>query len=426
MKMETIKAERIKEEAKSSNIIEKKKKILMLIPNLDFGGAQKVFHELSLFLSYRYEVCEGVFNFDYGHAFPTGNRIFPLDVPAGRNPLDKLIQFIRRCRKYRILKDQEDARVSISHMEGANYVNILSGGKSKNIIVEHGSKLAHDKNRRGFIGWLRRKVLIAGIFRRADHVVVVSQGIKKELVDYFHLPEEKVTVINNSFDIIRITTLAEEPIAARYQAIYTKSVIITSGRLAEQKNQAPLLDIIALIKEKVNSSLIILGEGHLKDELLRQAHKLGLSTYEDEDDEQVIPENLDVYFLGYQQNPFKFIAKADLFVLPSDWEGFPLALCEAMICGVPVVSTDCPTGPREILAPGTNGQYNLIAPEHAPYGILMPALTNQANINIWAIEIVEVMHNDALRKFYSNKGEERMHDFSQERIIEKWIDVIES
>jgi glycosyltransferase involved in cell wall biosynthesis len=403
--------------------MDKRKKVLMLIPNLDFGGAQRVFYDLSVFLSKRYDICESVFNFDYGHAYPTQNKVVSLNVPGGESTVAKLINFIRRCRGYRGLKNKEKADVSISHMEGANYVNVLSGGYSRNIVVEHGSKLAYDENRFGFTGWLRRKILISSILRHADHVVVVSRGIKKELVENFNIPDKMITVVNNSFDLVRIESLAKEPLSEKFLSIYEKPVIITSGRLAEQKNQLPLLDVLKRVKDKLPCRIIFLGEGHLKLQLIDYAQKLGLRVVMY--DGQGKLDDADVYFLGFQENPFNFIANADIFTLPSAWEGFPLALCEAMISGVPVMSTDCRTGPREILAPETEDLFELKTSEHASYGILMPLFTEKTSLDCWSSEIIALLKNSELKNHYKKKGKERMLDFGFERVMKKWINVIE-
>lgn len=104
--------------------------------------------------------------------------------------------------------------------------------------------------------------------------------------------------------------------------------------------------------------LAILGRGELEDYLKQLACEMDLEK--------------DVYFLGFQKNPFKFISKSKIYVFPSLYEGFPNALCEAMACGVTVISSDCKSGPREILAPETNidGETKII--EYAKYGMLLP------------------------------------------------------
>ena len=116
-----------------------------------------------------------------------------------------------------------------------------------------------------------------------------------------------------------------------------------------------------------------------------------------------ITPNYDVYFVGLQQNPFKYIRPATAFVFPSAWEGFPLALGEAMTCGIPVVSTDCPTGPREMLAPTTAAPTTpLRQAEWAEFGLLMPMLTEPASlaaaIACWADTLDQLLADAPTRR----------------------------
>lgn len=396
--------------------------IVLLIPNMNFGGAQRAFHDQSMYLSQRYEVWESVFNLDHGYAFTSGNRVVNLEVPSGKNLMSKLFRFVHRCIRYRAVKKNQNIRVSISHLEGANYVNLLSGGKCRNIIVEHGSKLAWDANTTGLTGWLRMTILVRLIYRKADAIVTVSQGIKKELTGHFGIPDQKITVINNAFDLRRIAALGEASLSDKYAQIFSKRVLVTSGRFETEKNLFLLLDVFARVKSQIDCRLVMLGDGTQRNDLIEHAKNLKLNSWNDE----ATFRDADVYFTGYQENPFCFVSRSQLFLLPSTREGFPLTLCEAMICGVPVMATDCPTGPREILAPDTVEEYNLVAPEHATYGVLMPQLCDELTTIAWSKEIIERINDKVSAQQYSHLGKKRMENFSIDSIKEKWFALIES
>lgn len=400
------------------------RKILMIIPNLDFGGAQRVFRNLSVNLAKKYPTTECVFNFEHGHAYVSGTKIISLDVSSGKNLFDKIYKFFVRCIRYGRLKKNERATVSISHLEGANYVNLLSAGECRNIIVEHGSKLPYDENRVGFTGWVIKNILVPRLYRRADTIVVVSKGLKLELSEYFGLNPGKIVVINNSFDLDEIKNQASEPVPEEFEWIFRKKVIITSGRLVEEKNYRKLIDVFSEVVKLQDSRLVFIGDGPLQSALREYALKRNLKVSIAV--RGVNTHDADVYFLGYQHNPFKFLARASAFVLPSEREGFPLALCEAMICGLPVIASDCRTGPREILAPETTDQYELLtSAEHAPFGILVPVPSDEHTIACWADELTKLLNNEDLQEKYKKSGRNRMQDFSHASIMNKWFSLID-
>jgi glycosyltransferase involved in cell wall biosynthesis len=145
-------------------------------------------------------------------------------------------------------------------------------------------------------------------------------------------------------------------------------------------------------------------------------------------------DNYDVYFLGYQQNPFRFKERSKLFVFTSLWEGFPLSILEAMACSLPAISTDCYSGPREILAPNTDVLYKTKEIESADYGILIPEgdkkkknykdpLTYMEKCLVEATK--QILEDDNLYEYYKEKSLRRANDFDKKQIINKWVKLIE-
>lgn len=407
-------------------------RLLLIIPNRGLGGAQRVFHDHSVELSKHYQVTEVVFNEDDADLYPSGNPVVSLGVPGGGNPLTKAQNFWQRVQRLRALKKELACDVAISHLEGADYINLLSKGREKVVLLIHGSKV-HDRNISGPVGWLRKQVLMPWLYQKADKVVTVSRDIIPEMAEIFGVARAKLLAINNSFEVEQVRALSREPLDATTQAVYDAApVLVTSGRLAVQKNQAPLLDVFAALLKRQPAKLVFVGDGELREPLVNHAKALGLRVYQamNQPSEPLTP-GCDVYFVGMQKNPFKYIRPATAFVFPSAWEGFPMALGEAMTCGIPVVSTDCPTGPREMLAPTTDAPTILLRQaERAEFGYLMPMLTEPtslaADIACWTDTLDQLLRDKTAQEQLAAAARRRSNDFTPEHIFAQWKQLITS
>jgi glycosyltransferase involved in cell wall biosynthesis len=401
----------------------------MIIPNRGLGGAQRAFHDHGVALREYYDVTEVIFNEDEPDLYPSGNPVRSLGVPGGGGILAKIQNFYQRVERLRALKRELSCDVAISHLEGADYINLLSKGREKIILLIQGSKV-HDGEIKGGVGWLRKKLLMPLLYQRADKVVAVSRDIIPEMIAAFGVPEVKLLAINNSFEVEKVRQRSLEPLEPVMQAIYAAApVLVTSGRLAIQKNQAPLLDIFAMLLKRRLAKLVFIGDGELRQELVQHAQQLGLRVYQAWQVDQEITSDFDVYFVGLQSNPFKYIRPAQMFVFPSAWEGFPLALGEAMTCGVACVTTDCPTGPREMLAPQSAAPAQPIQQaEWTEYGVLMPMLNNPVTLAasqiIWTDTISQLLENEQQRVQLGAQAYGRALDFSHANTFRRWQQLI--
>ncbi len=390
-----------------------KKNIAILIPTLTGGGAEKVAANLSLHLPedkfQKYVIVYDDTKIDY----PYGGKLVNLNSKVSRNLLGKTMNFIMRINKVRKIKKKFNIQVTISLLEGPNLVNILTKRNDKIIVSVRNFP---SKSLIGFYGKLN-KILMKLLYKKANTIVVVSKAIKNDLVNNFNLNEEKIKVIYNFYDIKTIQKLSEEPIEEEYKNVFEKPVIINAGRLSKQKGQWHLIRAFKKVKEEIPEvKLVILGEGELENYLRKLAVDLKLEK--------------DIYFLGFKKNPYKYIARSSVFVFPSLYEGFPNALVEAMACGITVISSDCKSGPREILAPDTDfGRETKNNIEFAKYGVLVPVcdgkfykyddkLTYQEEILYKSI--VNILQNPSIQKSYYVKSIKRAFDFSKENIIKIW------
>ena len=343
--------------------------------------------------------------------------LIDLDTPPTTNNAKKLWYIYRRVLALRNIKKKYKIDVTISFLEGADYLNILSKRREKVVVSIRGSKTS-DGQISGWLGKLRKNILIPQLYRKADAVVTVSEGLAHEMQSDYQIESSKVITIPNFYDTARIGQQAEQKLSPRYQKLFNKIVLIHSGRFHPQKEQLRLLNIFSRVRQQLDCRLLLLGDGELKSKIKEHARGLGLSVGEE-------AEPADVCLLGFQPNPFQFMAQASLFVFTSSWEGFPNALAEAMICGTPVISTDCPTGPRELLAPSTDITYQTTEPEETPYGWLMPMLKDQVAIDQWAQMIVHLLKRPEAAQAKAAVARQRMEKFSQEKIAQQWFDLIE-
>jgi glycosyltransferase involved in cell wall biosynthesis len=176
--------------------------------------------------------------------------------------------------------------------------------------------------------------------------VATSRGVADDLTRNFGVSPDVMRVLPNPVDLTTVRARAAEPLAAGEQLRGREPVIVAAGRLADAKNYPLLIDAIAKLRESIPARLCILGQGELEPVLRRQVAERGLESA--------------VTFLGFQPNPWKFIAQADVFALSSHYEGFGNVLIESMALGVPVVAT-ASAGTRDIVEPERSG---LLVPSH--------------------------------------------------------------
>lgn len=188
-------------------------------------------------------------------------------------------------------------------------------------------------------------------YSAVDRVVATSRGVAGDLTANFGVDPDRISVLSNPVDLDAVRAAAAEAIDASILARWQSPVIVTAGRLADAKNYPLLIEAMALLRQRIPATLFILGQGNLEQELRALVTARGL-------DDAVV-------FLGFQQNPWKFIARGDVFALTSHYEGFGNVLIEAMACGVPVVAT-ASAGTRDIVAHGRDG---LLVDPHTAAGV---------------------------------------------------------
>ena len=318
----------------------------------------------------------------------------------------------------------------LSFMERANLVNILAARRSghRAVICERTRPSGEFSGLRGAL----MRPLIKRFYPGADLIVANSQGVKKDLTDNFFVPAGKIKVIPNGCDTAGIAGEAAKPLDAYYGEVFKRPVVITSGRLTAAKGQWHLLRFFKQVKARHrDAALVLLGEGELKTYLVNLSLKLGFKTFSGRG---APPPDADVYFAGFQENPFSFLARARLFALTSLWEGFPNALVEAMAAGVPALAADCASGPREILSPETPFHFRTLKAEPAPYGVLLPVLSGlrrkaatalEPAEEVWAETVSRMLEDKSALDKYARAGVRRVEDFELLKTAVLWRELLE-
>jgi glycosyltransferase involved in cell wall biosynthesis len=394
------------------------KNLAFIVPDLSNGGAEKVAANWSIGLSdTKYNKYIIVYNdkqIDYDYK----GELITLDIITTNNFFSKLFGFIKRIIKLKKIKKEKDIDVAISFSENTNLANIFSRCKDKIFLTIHGYK---SKSLNGMYG-LIYKYFIKLFYNNSNKIITVSEGIRNDLINNFNIIPDRVDVIYNPFNLEKIEKLKDIPISNDYSHIFkSKSkIIVTMGRLHPTKGQKHLIKAFKLVNKRFpNTKLVILGQGKLKENLNNLAKKLKI--------------NDKVYFLGFQKNPFNILNKSDLFVLSSLHEGFGNVIVEAMICDLPIISTDCKVGPREILIKDfKDNDFGITEMKLADFGILVPVCNNENNGTFSDNEIIlseailKILNDGRLYRKYKNMSKERINKFDIKKIMKKIDNMIEN
>jgi len=200
------------------------------------------------------------------------------------------------------------------------------------------------------------------LYPLASKIIPVSNGVAEDVRKITNLATEKMEVIRNPVITPEMTALASEPIDHPWFATQDIPVILGAGRFTRQKDFITLIKAFALVKKQIDCRLVILGAGQLQEKYQLLAKELKVTE--------------SISLPGFMQNPYPYMHQASLFVLSSAWEGSPNVLSEALALGTPVVSTDCPSGPKEVLQNGRIGPLVPVGDMEKLANAIVKTLTN--------------------------------------------------
>jgi len=382
------------------------KKVTLLINSLTSGGAERVLSIIATeFINQKIEVNLICIEKDNAYTIPIEVKVTYLSSSLKKydSSLKKFLYLPYLAYKLKKYIKKNKINLIQSHIVRANFINILA----KLLGAKHQVQVVEATSINNLIdGSFSKKInfiLIKLLYKHADLVIFKAERMKEEFLK--NIPKIKnFKVINNPYDIQKIQNLSKEKIDD-FIFDKTKRYIVTVGRLTYEKQHASLIE--ALVHLDKDIELIIIGEGKFKKELEETIKKKDLLKR--------------VHLLGKKENPFKYIKHSNIFILSSQGEGFPNVLVEAMICNTPVISTDCISGPREILAPDTDINFQLREGiELAENGILYP-INNQKNL-LKAINIL--LNNKEQQQIYRQNGLEKSKTYALETIIEQYKEAL--
>ncbi|MCV2231496.1 glycosyltransferase [Acholeplasma manati] len=383
-------------------------KILFIIPKLNGGGAEKVVSNLSHDLSMHYDVHIAVFD-NSDQTYDCTGTIHDLKIPAQKKYFNKILNIYKRYKKIKTIKKNHDFVASISFLDGPHLINAMTRRREK-IIVSIRNNISMEN--KSFL----RLLILKYIFKVANKIVAISSDVKNDIINLKLSKSDKIDVIYNSVNSNLIRKLADTEINFNFEP--NAHYLINVGRLTFQKGQWNLIQVFSeLIKIKSNVYLLIAGTGELKEKLVNYCEYLGIQDK--------------VIFLGYVSNPYPFIRKSDIFTFSSNFEGLGNSILESLALSTTVISTDCKSGPREILDPGNNEI--LLDYKIAKYGILTPIMESSFDFlnqelsksqKIYLEAILKVLSEKEIQDYYKKNSEIRISDFSPEKIANEWIKII--
>ena len=355
------------------------KRIALFIPSLIVGGVERVMLNLARgFVEREIKVDLVVANAEGPFLSHVPNEVRVINLEARRvlKSLPGLVRYLR----------QEQPISLLSSLDHANVVALLAKKIAKvptRVVVSVHTHSGMSKN-------LKEKLMpywIRPFYPSATAIVAVSQGLAEDRIRLARLPTEKVKVIYNPVVTPELYTRAEEPINHPWFTPGEPPVILGVGSLKSVKDFPLLIRAFALVRKHRPARLMILGEGEERKKLESLIYELDLQK--------------DVSLPGYIENPYKYMKYSRVFVLSSKWEGLPTVLIEAMALGTPVISTDCPSGPNEIL-------------ENGKWGTLVPV----GDVDALAKAIMKAIDEER------GRGIERAKVFELNNIVDRYAEIL--
>jgi glycosyltransferase involved in cell wall biosynthesis len=343
------------------------RRVAVFLPSLNGGGAERVLLTLADGFSQRGIAVDLVLAKAagaYRDEVPPSVRVVDLKASRVITSLPRLVRYLRT----------ERPAVLLSGMAHANVVGLwarrLAGGNTRVVVREANNlSVAADgsKGRNRLLPMLVRR-----FYRWADAIVAVSDGVAEDLLEITELPRNKVRVLPNPVVTPELKNRAAEPLNDPWFSNGAPPVILGVGRLDRQKDFPTLIRAFASVRRRRDVRLLILGEGPERARLESLLQELQVAS--------------DARLPGFVSNPFNYMARAAVFVLSSAWEGMPGALIQGMACGAPVVSTDCESGPREVLAGGKFGRLVPVGDEAALADAIIATLDAPRSVPPEALE----------------------------------------
>ena len=367
----------------------KDKKIAIFLPSLRGGGAERGMLTLGKGLAERGLNVDLVLAKAEGHYLtqvPPTIRLIDFQEKRVVLTIPKLSRYLHQQRPIALLSAMDYANIIALWARGFS-------GISTRLVVSVQNTLSlsikNSANRRSRL----IPFLIHYFYPWADQIVAISQGVADDLALTANLPRQQIQVIYNPVVTSEMLTLAQMSVNHPWFAPGEPPVILGVGRLTKQKDFATLIRAFALVRQHYVSRLVILGEGEERAKLEELVRSLGL------EDAVSMP--------GFVSNPYAYMAKASVFVLSSLWEGLGMVLIEALALGTPVVSTDCQSGPSEILEEGKYGQLVTVGSVKEMANAILNRLQNPASAKLLKSRAmnfsVENIQNQYLKLFFDSR-----------------------
>ncbi len=345
-----------------------------------------------------FEIHLALYSSYIDYAIPEGVKILDFKQPLLQN---KIIRFLKlpsiSLKLFRYLK-KNNINSSVAFLYRPCYVNAIIKsflGYRGQVIMCEGTHQTTMQESHSVIYRMFSKFMVMYSYKRADLILANSYAIQTDLIENFKI-KTPVRVVYNPVDLQLIkSNAAEEP-----DFVFDKDCFhfITVGNLRKEKNQLLMIQAFFILKN-LPCKLLIVGAGAMEQELKQKVWDLGLTDK--------------IIFCGFDKNPFKYVSRSDCFVLSSNVEGFPNVLIEALACGKPVISTDCSSGPRELLAPATDLHHRALNTyEIGEYGILTPV----KDVISLANAMKKMYEETELRKLFASKAAKRAEQFDVDEI----------